>query len=96
MLTNIGVEGSKVRDALRAKQAELEAGVVAERLRMADEVLLGDDKEMKKFERHRAMLSRQLDVELGRLKTLRELAQGGSGSFCGAILVELRVVGGRA
>ncbi|MBF5043167.1 hypothetical protein FGE12_12280 [Aggregicoccus sp. 17bor-14] len=75
----------------------LETALEAERVRVADETLLGDDKELARLARHRAQLHKQLEAQLGMLKTVRELALsapgGGSGSFSGPVLVELRLVG---
>jgi hypothetical protein len=96
VLTRLTEAGTKVLDALAKKMVELEASIEVERIRLADEVLLGEDKEMRRFERHKAMISKQLDAELARLKTIRELSQtAASGSFCGPILVELKLVGRR-
>ena len=49
-----------------------------------------------KFERHRARINKALDSELARMKVVRELSQGASGSSVGPILVELKVIGQRA
>jgi hypothetical protein len=83
-------------EALDTKVTDLEREVEAEREKIASEVLLGDDKHLKKLGRYRSILSKQLDAELGRLKTVRELAQATvSGSFCTGISVELKVIGRR-
>ena len=90
--------GGQVVEALKGKIVELEAEIGAERERLADDLLLGEDRELKRFERHRAMLNKALDAELARLRVVRELASASPGSSCGVfgpILVELRVVGRR-
>ncbi len=96
IFTRLAESGGAVVAALDGKVSELEERVGAERERIADELLLGDDKELTKFERHRARISKALDAELARMKTVRELSQGGVGSSVGPILVELKVIGGRA
>ncbi len=88
----IGVAGS-VLQALDQKVVDMETEVGAEREQIADGQLLGDDNEFKRFERHRTALNKALDAELARLKVVRELAQGGSGSSVGPILVELKLIG---
>jgi hypothetical protein len=76
------------------KLAELEVEVVAERERLADSVLLGDDADAQLLDRHRARLSRELGGHLGNLKLLRELAAPvRDGERQEPIPVELRVVG---
>lgn len=87
--------GGTVVGALNAKIVDLQARVVTERERIADDLLLGDDKELLKFERHRARISKALDAELARLKIVRELSHGAVGSSVGPILVELKVIGRR-
>lgn len=80
--------------ALVEKIAELETEVVAERERLADCVLLGDDADAQLLDRHRARLSRELGGHLGNLKLLRELAApSGAAEKQAPIPVELRVVG---
>jgi hypothetical protein len=88
----IGVAGS-VLQALDQKVVALETEIGAEREQIADSQLFGDDKEFRKFQRHRAAINKALDAELARLKVVRELAQGGSGSSVGPILVELKLIG---
>ncbi len=88
--------GGTVVEALDVKVAEMEVMLAAERERIADDLLLGDDKELMKFERHRARINKALDSELARMKVVRELSQGASGSSVGPILVELKVIGQRA
>lgn len=88
--------GRDLQTVLDDRLADLQKEVDGERDRIADGLLLGDDKELKRFERHRVALSRTLDGELSRLKMLRELGQGASGSFVGPFLVELRLVGRHA
>lgn len=78
--------------ALVDKIAELEVEVVAERERLADSVLLGDDADAQLLDRHRARLSRELGGHLGNLKLLRELAAPEKEGQA-PIPVELRVVG---
>lgn len=87
--------GAELAEALNTKIADLEAKVVAERERIADDLLLGDDKELMKFERHRARINKALDAELARLKIVRELSLSTVGSSVGPILVELKVLGRR-
>jgi hypothetical protein len=87
--------GNKVIEALDSKIADLQAKVVVERERIADDLLLGDDKELKKFERHRAAINKSLDSELARMKVVRELSQGTVGSSVGPILIELKLIGRR-
>lgn len=87
--------GGTVVEALSTKIAELAAKVATERERIADDLLLGDEKELAKFERHRARISKALDAELSRLKTVRELSQGAVGSSVGPFLIELKLIGRR-
>jgi hypothetical protein len=98
VFTRLAEVGGKTLEALTAKVVELEGQVAVEKEKIADEQLLGDDKELKRLERHRNMLNRALDAELARLRVVRELASAASGSSCaafGPIRVELRVVGRR-
>ena len=95
VFTKLAEVGRAVVEALDSRIAELGTKVVAERERIADDLLLGDDKELKKFERHRAAINKSLDAELARLKVVRELAQGGSGSSVGPFLIELKLIGRR-
>jgi hypothetical protein len=82
-------------DRLLALGKELEA----ERERLADEALLGDDEQMKLIDRHRARLDRAMKSQVEILKALREVAapaevETGSGSSV-PFLVELKVLGRR-
>jgi hypothetical protein len=80
--------------ALVEKIAELEVEVVAERERLADSVLLGDDADAQLLDRHRSRLSRELGAHLSNLKLLREVASPvKDGERVEPIPVELRVVG---
>lgn len=90
--------GEEVLQALDAKEAELEAQLEVERESLADQLLLGEDRELKRFTRQRNALSKALDSELARLRLIRELAaasSGLSGTAFGPLLIELRVVGRR-
>ncbi len=78
---------------LNAKITELRGQVEAERNRIADDLLLGDDKELRRFERHRSAINKTLDAELARIRVVRELAHGNSGSFVGPFLIELKLIG---
>jgi hypothetical protein len=82
-----------VLQSLDGRIADLEASVRVEREQIADNQLLGDEKEFKRFNRHRAAINRALDAELARLKVVRSLAEAASGSSVGPILVELKLIG---
>ena len=85
-----------IEAALAKKMAELEQHVAAEREHLADEVVLGDDAELRRLERHRARLASQQEQQLNLMKMVRELSPaGGSGSLDQPVLVELRLVGRR-
>jgi hypothetical protein len=80
--------------ALVDEIARLKTEIEAERERLADSVLLGDDADAQLLDRHRARLSRELGAHLGNLKLLRELATPvREGEEQAPIPVELRVVG---
>jgi hypothetical protein len=81
---------------LRSRIPAWEKRAANEKARLADEMLLGDDKELKRFERHRSAINKALDGELARLKMVRELGQTSSGSSVGMFSVELRVIGAAA
>jgi hypothetical protein len=82
-------EGSLVEEIGR-----LQAALAAERERLADSVLLGDDADAQLLDRHRTRLSRELGAHLSNLKLLRELAAPAKdGEEQEPIPVELRVVG---
>ena len=90
----LAVVVANVIGALDAMVTGLERDLEAAREQIASETTLGDDPQLKKLGRYRTMLDKHLDAELGRLKIVRELAQGStSGSFCMAISVELKVLG---
>jgi hypothetical protein len=80
--------------ALVEKIGELKSEIEAERERLADSVLLGDDADARLLDRHRARLSRELGAHLANLKLLRELATPArEGEEQAPIPVEVRVVG---
>jgi hypothetical protein len=80
--------------ALVEKIGELKCEIEAERERLADTVLLGDDEDARLLDRHRARLSRELGGHLSNLKLLRELAAPVRAGEEQAVLpVELRVLG---
>jgi predicted ATPase len=80
--------------ALVEEIAKLQAALAAERERLADSVLLGDDADAQVLDRHRSRLSRELGAHLGNLKLLRDLAvPAKEGEAQQPIPVELRVVG---
>jgi hypothetical protein len=80
--------------ALVDEIARLKSEIEAERERLADTVLLGDDADAQLLDRHRSRLSRELAAHLGNLKLLRELATPArDGEEQAPIPVELRVVG---
>jgi hypothetical protein len=80
--------------ALVEKIGELKSEIEAERERLADSVLLGDDEDARLLDRHRSRLSRELGAHLGNLKLLRELARPvKEGEEQAPIPVEVRVVG---
>lgn len=90
----LGKAARHAEAALVEKIAELETAITAERERLADSVLLGDDADAQLLDRHRARLSRELGAHLGNLKLLRELARPvKEGEEQAPIPVELRVVG---
>lgn len=85
-----------VQAALATKLVELDAHVAAERECLADEVVMGDDVELRRLERHRARLAGQQEQQLNLLKMVRELSPtSSSGSLGQPVLVELRLVGRR-
>jgi hypothetical protein len=93
----LGKAARHAEAALVTKIGELEIEITAERERLADNVLLGDDADAQLLDRHRARLSRELGGHLGNLKLLRELAVSvKEGEGAEPIPVELRVVGGGA
>lgn len=80
--------------AVKDKIADLEKAVAAEREKLADLVLLGDDADAKLLDRHRSRLSRELGAHLSNLKLLRELAvPARDREEQDPISVELRVLG---
>jgi len=82
--------------ALTKKVAELEQHLADQREHLADEVVMGDDVELRRLERHRARLASQQEQQLNLLKMVRELSPAGSsGSLGQPVLVELRLVGRR-
>ena len=81
---------------LSERLVELEKGLEAERERLADETLLGDDEQMKMLDRHRARLNREMQAQLVTLKLLREVAAPDEvdvGAVGPPFLVELKVLG---
>jgi hypothetical protein len=86
-----------VLGAVDRKLPELEAAVEAERVKLADQVMMDEDKRLRKLERYRGYLQQAMARQLEITKAIRELASTSapSGSFCGAISVEVRVVGRR-
>lgn len=80
--------------AVNDKMKEIEVAVAAEREKLADLVLLGDDGDAKLLDRHRARLSRELGAHLGNIKLLRELAVPvREGEEHEPVPIELRLVG---
>jgi hypothetical protein len=93
----LATPGREAEAVLVERLAELEKDIEAERERLADETLLGDDEQMKMLDRHRARLNREMQAHLVTLKLLREVAVpdevgvGASGNP--PFLVELKVLG---
>jgi hypothetical protein len=96
----IGTATEMIIKSIDDKLPDLEAAVQRERERLMTEVLLGDDKQLRRFTEHRTRLGREMERRLAALRSVRELAgtegKSGPGSFNGPILVELRVVGRKA
>jgi hypothetical protein len=86
-----------VEKALTEKLVELENAVEAERERLAEEMVLGDDQDLKRIERRRGAILREQEKQLALLKSVRELAQaspsGSLGSSGQPFLVELKLIG---
>ena len=85
-----------VEHVLALRLSALNIVVERERERLADEIVLGDEHQMKLLERRRAALQRDLDKTLDLFAKTKKLAIE-SGSFDTAaqpISVELRVIGG--
>jgi hypothetical protein len=90
----LGKAARHAEAALVEKIGELEEAITAERERLADSLLLGDDADAQVLDRHRSRLSRELGAHLSNLKLLRELAAPArEGERQEPIPVELRVVG---
>jgi hypothetical protein len=70
----LGLAARQAEAVLVAKVGEVETGIAAEREKLADSVLFGDDTDAQLLDRHLARLSRELGAHLGNLKLLRELA----------------------
>lgn len=95
----LAVAARPAEAALVERLAALEQDLEAERERLADEALLGDDEQMRLIDRHRARLDRAMKCQIEILKGLREVAareeiEVGSGSSV-PFLVELKVLGRR-
>lgn len=95
----VAVAARSAEAALMDRLAALEKELEAERERLADEALLGDDEQMRVIDRHRARLDRAMKSQVEILKALREVAapeeiEVGAGSSV-PFLVELKVLGRR-
>jgi hypothetical protein len=95
----LAVAARSAEAALVDRLAVLDRELEAERERLADEALLGDDEQMRVIDRHRARLDRAMKNQIEILKALREVAapeeiEVGSGSSV-PFLVELKVLGRR-
>lgn len=70
----LGRNAIDLAQELEARISHLESQLLAERERLFEIHALGGDREMKKLERHRQVIQRELDQVLGTLRTTRQLA----------------------
>lgn len=93
----VAIASVEVETALGSKVHELEAARDAERERIADSMIIGDEADLRTIERHRARLARELELHASTLRTIRELGRptdddSAPGSFV-QLKVELKLIG---